>query len=29
MIFYRVSSPGTIEVLRILHEAMDFMEHLS
>lgn len=29
IIFYRITLSGTIEVLRILHEARDFVRHLS
>lgn len=28
VIFYRINSTGTVEVVRFLHDAMDFAQHL-
>jgi len=29
IIFYRIRSPNTVEIIRFLHDAMDFEKHLS
>ena len=28
IVFYRIRSKGTVEVIRLLHDAMDFVRHL-
>jgi toxin ParE1/3/4 len=29
LLFYRITPTGTVEILRLLHEAMDFDQHLA